>query len=393
MAVDPKQMTTSVEEAESMGAFKAAWRPTRTLPGPAYTDPERFERERERLFWSMWSCVGRVEQVLEADAYFTADVAGQSVILVRGRDDQIRGFYNSCAHRGTKLCDEGAGRAKSGVFVCPYHAWSYDTTGKLVGTPNVHTEEGFDRAEHPLFQVHVDTWNGFLFVNLSEGGPPMTLAEHVATDPTEPWDYERYQVGDLVIGATIEADVKANWKIVVDNYNECLHCPSVHPELVHIVPTYRKGQVTERPDWNGVTIAGTSFTATGTSSLPRLPGITEQDACAYYGAFLMPTLLLNWLSDCVFSMRLTPLAVDRTIVTTDFLFRPETVAAPGFDPSEIVDFVKLVGEQDWEVCERVQTGVGSRGFRSGGVYPFADRLISHFNSYYADLMGETVESI
>jgi glycine betaine catabolism A len=177
--------------------------------------------------------------------------------------------------------------------------------------------------------------------------------------------------------------VAANWKIVVENYHECLHCPTVHPELVKLVPLYRRGEVEEEGQTIGNTMGHglTSFTMSGLSSLPRLPGLTEDDVHIFYGVYVFPNLIVNYHSETVNAVTLYPNGPDRTIVVSEFLFRPETIDAPGFDPSEVVDFRDLVAGQDWVVCELAQRGVRSR-FYEHGVYPRQEKYLHAFNQAY-----------
>jgi Rieske 2Fe-2S family protein len=371
----------------SLSAETQTWTPARTLPNEAYFSPAVFEQEKERIFFADWYCVGREEQVAEAHDFMVADIAGEGIIISRTKDLELRAFYNTCRHRGTKLCDDGPGHAKSGVFKCPYHAWTYTTGGELVGTPNVRAEEGFDKSKYPLWSVAVDSWEGFIFVNLAEN--PRPLEHFIAEDPDEPGQYGRYGMSELRIGATLSYDVAANWKVMNENYNECLHCPSVHPELVDLIPLYRSGRVDEDDESWGVHLSDgvTSLTLTGTSDLPRLPGLSEDDVHCYYGSHIFMSMSLNLTSDCVLAYYYFPRGPEKTHVVQHFLFRPETIADPGFDPSPLVDFDRLVYGQDIEICEREQLGVHSRAYRNGGVYPYADRFVSAFDEYYRERMG------
>ena len=354
------------------------------LLGREYTNPAIFAEERERIFFRSWFCVGREEELPGPNAYLTREVAGESVLLTRDRDGGLHAFYNVCRHRGSVLV-EGlpAGTAK-GAIVCPYHNWAYALDGALVGTPNVREGDGLDRSAYGLRAVCVDTWDGFVFVNLSRE-EPIPLREQLALDPDEPLSYARYRTGELRVGATVVYEVAANWKIVHDNYNECLHCPGVHPELTKIVPLYRKGLVwDERRDDGGVFLAEgfTTFTLSGTSDrLPELPGLSEVDRCTYYGYAVFPNLLVNLLSTGVMSYTLYPRSAGHTTIVSEYLFRPETLTAEGFDPSEMVEFLDLVSRQDWTVCERAQRGNASRGFERG-VYPPQDELLHRFAERY-----------
>ena len=351
------------------------------LPGRDYADPAVFAVERDTIFHRSWFCVGRGEEVPEPGNFLTCDVAGESILVTRTKGGDVRAHFNVCRHRGSVLLEQERGHAKAAI-VCPYHNWAYGLDGKLVGTPNVHDHDGLDRDAYGLRPVRVEVWEGFLFVNLSED--PVPLLEQLAIEPDGPLDYARYDVGALRIGARVEYDVAADWKIIHDNFNECLHCPSVHPELVQLVPMYRRGMVVdlERPDL-GATLADglTTFTMSGTSPLPFLPGLTDLDMRTYWGYSIFPNLMVNLVSTGVMYFLLVQKSVDRTVIRSVYLFRPETIAQDGFDPSDMVDFGDLVSRQDWAVCERAQRGVGSKGFVQG-VYPPQDGLLHLFAERY-----------
>lgn len=362
-----------------------AWPTPRTLVGADYYAPEVFELERERIFHAGWYCVGREEDIASG-RFAVVDVVGESVILVRDREGVLRAFFNACRHRGARLCD-GSGSAGR-TLVCPYHAWSYRLDGALAGTPNVADDESLDRANLGLIGVTLDTWDGFVWITLSETTPPLSdeLARHASDDP---FQWERYGVGELVVGSKRVYEVAANWKLIIENYNECLHCVNVHPELVQMVPLYKSGDVIEpaEPNWNGNRLAPGlhSFTPTGESGLPLLPGLDENDTTAFYGCAHLPNLIVNYHTDCVSTFMISPKAPDRTTVTCHYLFRPETVNSEGFDPSPVVDFRHLLATQDWAVCERTQLGMTSRAFKDGGVLPYNDRYVHAFHERYREL--------
>jgi glycine betaine catabolism A len=345
-----------------------------------YTSPEVFELDRERIFFRHWFYVAREDTLANPGDFTVADVAGESIILVRGKDGALRGFYNVCRHRGSRLCDGGSGQLR-GAIKCPYHAWSYSFDGRLIGTPMVGKDE-IDRESLSLWPVAVDTWAGFVYVNLADD--PAPLHDQLADQEDEPLSFERFRLDELRLAHETVTEVSANWKILVENYNECLHCPTVHPELVAVIPTYRKGLVIEngRSD-GGVAIAngGTSFTRSGHSSLPVTPAMDEQQATSIYAALIFPNMFLDVSGTSTVSTRLEPKSPDRTTVITEYLFRPEVIADPSFDPSEIVEFTELVAHQDYVVCERVQAGVSSRAF-THGVYPEKDALPYAFDRRY-----------
>jgi Rieske 2Fe-2S family protein len=352
----------------------------KTLPGRDYHAAAVFDVERERIFARNWYYAGRDEQLVEPGDFMTVDVAGESVIVLRGKDGGLRGFYNVCRHRGSRLCDEASGRMK-GAVKCPYHAWSYSFEGRLIGTPNVAKDE-VDRDALGLWPVAVETWQGFVFVHLDPD--PVPLATWLGGQQDTPLRFERFDLGDLRTAQITVNEVEANWKILIENYNECLHCPTVHPELVAVVPAFRKGSVfqADRED-GGVGIAGggTSFTRTGQSSLPLLPGLDEHDATSLYGCTVFPNMFIDVTGTGAIATALLPREAGHTSVVTEYLFRPEAIAEPGFDPSEVVEFAELVGHQDYVVCERVQRGVRSRAF-THGVLAEKDALLDGFNARY-----------
>lgn len=365
------------------------WTPRPTLTGSDYSSESVYAEERERIWFGGWICVGRDEEIARPGDFLVRDVVGESVIVTRNHAGELRAFYNVCAHRGTKLLDEPeevCGHVNK-AFKCPYHAWSYDLDGRLVGTPNVHEDEHFDRESYPLHGITAGSYAGFIFVNLSDDPAPLVPSLRYGTESIT--NFERYGLDDLRIGIRLRYEVAANWKIVVENYNECLHCPTVHPELVSIVPLFRFGEVWDeetKDDGNAMIDGATSFTRTGTSDLPPLPGLDPIDHSMYYGTFQYPNLLLNLHPDCAMYYILYPQGPAHTTVISEYLFRPETIESASFKPEPVVELWDLISKQDWIVCERAQTGVSSRAFKTG-VYPRQDRFLFDFNERYRREMG------
>ena len=364
------------------------WEPRPTLASADYASIDVWEQERERIWWGDWICVGRTEDVANPGDYIVRDVAGESIFVTRNLDGELRAFYNVCAHRGTKFLDdvEGTARVRK-AFVCPYHAWAFDLNGRLVGTPNVKEDERFDRAEHPLYDIAVDHYAGFLFLNMARDPRPLIEA---LTDGAESITvFERFKLDELRVGVRLVYEVAANWKIVVENYNECLHCPQIHPELVQVVPLFRFGEVWDeraRDDGNWMVEGATSFTASGRSDLPRFPDLDPGDYRMYFGSYEFPNLMLNLHPDCVMYYIAYPKGPNHTTVVSEFLFRPETIAGPDFKPEPVVELWDTISKQDWAVVERAQTGVSSRAF-TRGVYPRQDRFLYWFNEEWRRAMG------
>ncbi len=378
-----------VSQTTRSAAADATWVPRATLGSADYASPEVLAEERERIWFGDWICVGRSEEVAEPGRYIVRDIAGESIFVTRNLEGRLRAFYNVCSHRGTRFLDEPAeGDRVRRAFKCPYHAWSFDLDGRLIGTPNVHEDECFERDRHPLYDIAVDEYAGFLFVDLTRDEPRPLL--DALTDGAETITaFERYRMDELRIGVRMSYEVEANWKILVENYNECLHCPTIHPELVELVPLFRFGEVWDeesRDDGNRMADGATSFSRSGSSTLPRFPGLDPDDEHMYYGTYQFPNLMLNLHPDSAMYYILYPRGPAHTTVVTEYLFRPETIADPAFDPSAVVELWDLISKQDWAVCQRAQTGVSSRAF-TRGVYPRQDRFLFWFNEQWRARMG------
>jgi glycine betaine catabolism A len=361
----------------------------RTLAGHYYRDPDVFRVEVDRVFSTTWFCVGRGEAVGSPRSYLAAEVADQPVVVLRDGEGVLRAFHNVCRHRGSLLLDPGCGPLR-GAIKCPYHAWTYGLDGRLLGTPHVRREQ-IKREELGLIPVRVTEWQGCLFVNLSGDAAP--LRAWLDEQDDKPRMFEKWDLAGLRVARTTSYEVAANWKIVIENYEECLHCPGVHPELVKLIPAYRTGASYQDRDDYGVSLASgaRALTASGTTRLPALPGLSAEEASCYYGAYIFPNAWIDVAGPYAALTTVIPRAADRSTLITDYLFAPETMAAEGFDPSDLIDFNELVLGQDNAICERVQRGITSRAFRHG-VYPDKDSGPHHFDQLYTSILGATLVS-
>jgi Rieske 2Fe-2S family protein len=340
-----------------------------TLPGRYYYDPTLYEQEQERIFSRMWVCAGRVDAIAEPGAYQVVTVGRESIILVRDREGKLHAFYNVCRHRGARLCTEAEGYLK-GSIQCRYHAWTYGLDGRLIGAPNVLSDTQFDRIAYGLLPVALEIWEGLIWLNLADDPPP--IFPQVSAPVIERFgDYEpftRYGMGQLRAGKTILYDVRANWKLILENFMECYHCGPMHPELCALLPGFKSGKIYVGGEAATLADGIEAFTITGKASRPLLRGLRPEDERSYYGIVVMPNVLLNLLPDHVVVHWLTPEGPDRTRITCAWLFDAEVAARPDFDPMDAVAIFDLVNRQDWEVCELAQLGMTSRAFKDGGIY-------------------------
>src|SRR5437867_4083972 len=291
-----------------------------TLPGRFYHDPAIWELEQARLFSRRWVCVGRADQLPVPGDYRTVTVGPESIIVVRGEDDGLRAFLNVCRHRGARLCPSEPGRARA--LRCRYHAWTYGLDGTLVGAPGVQDVAGFDRRGFGLIPVALETWEGLVWVSLAEAPPPLRdqLVPQLVTRFGDAEQLRAYRIGELRVARTIEYEVRANWKLVVENFMECYHCAPMHPELVRWLPAFRSG-VTQEPGL-GTRLAEDAEALTLSGRAPASPfaGLPAGHERHYFGMVLRPNVFLNLLPDHVIIHTLSPLGPERSRVVCDWLF-------------------------------------------------------------------------
>lgn len=342
---------------------------SRTLPGELYTRDDVLQLERDRIFARMWNCVGRAGHIAQPGDYIVRSVAGESIIVLRDSRGTLRAWFNVCRHRGTQLCTQAQGRL-SETIQCPYHAWTYSTDGRLIGAPHMQGAADFDRADYGLMPAALAEWEGFLFVNIAEEPEPFEqfFAPMLGR-------LARFHLSRLAVGHHVTYDVRANWKLVFQNYSECLHCPTIHPELSAVLP-YQSGanDLIDGPFLGGymeITAPNESATLSG-RACGRLLGpdvIQDGQRRAYYYT-LMPNLLLSLHPDYVNYYLVHPVAADRTVVESEWLFHADTLAdADRAGIGDAIAFWDVTNRQDWDIIERSQQGVSSRRYVPGPYSP------------------------
>lgn len=338
-----------------------------TLPGRYYTSPEIFRLESEKIFGKRWLSAGLSAQLPESGSYFVANVEGESLIVLRDTDGRARGFYNVCRHRGTRLCATSAGRLNKSIR-CPYHGWSYSLAGELIGTPNLRESAHFKRADFPLKTVAIQEWEGMLWINLDSTARPFAEAFAPLLKKFAAWHPAELQpVHEQIY------EVRANWKLILQNYSECYHCPTLHPLLNKLTP-YRNSEndLLEGPFLGGpMHLARTegSMTMSGRRCAAPLPGLSGSALGSVYYYVIFPNTLLSLHPDYVLIHRLQRMAVDHTRISCQWLFHPAAISQPDFDPAGAIEFWNMTNLQDWQVCELSQLGVASRAYTPG---PYAD---------------------
>jgi Rieske 2Fe-2S family protein len=365
-----------------------------SIPARYYYDPRHYERELEVFWYGMWVMAGREEEVSEPRDYKVVRIGTQSLVLVRDLDGRLRAFHNTCRHRGSILCTEEQGRLPGRSLVCPYHTWTYSLDGQLVGTPRQMESAGFDRAAYPLFKVAVDTWGGFVFVNLA-GERAAPLGAALGDIPER---FRNYGFADLRIGKRIVLDVRANWKLLFENFSECFHCPPVHPELCEIATLFwDAGAWDLRRDASGNPIpsvrprykpGAATLTMDGTARIPPFKGLTaEERTNLYQSQIFRPNLFLNVHPDYVNSHQMLPTGPESVRMIYDWLFEPESLQRPEFDLDHYVALWDLTNRQDARNCEWQQEGLHARPMAHGNFVP-QEHGCHQFNQWVLETLGE-----
>nr|WP_236743755.1 aromatic ring-hydroxylating dioxygenase subunit alpha [Mycobacteroides abscessus] len=367
---------------------------TRTLPGEYYCATSIFDDEQVRIFESMWFCAVRSAELAGAGAFRTLQVGKESVLVVRGRDGQLRAFLNVCRHRGSMLCTEDSGTVKRHLR-CPYHAWTYALDGRLVAAPNIaaledETGASIDRAQYGLAEVSLREWLGYAWVCLA-ADPPLFETDVIGAVTERLGDATaigHYGIAELAVGRRVVYDVAANWKLIVENFMECYHCATIHPELTEVLPEFADGLAAQYFVGHGAEF-GTDvqgFTIDGSPGLTPITGVSEEQDRRYYAITVRPNVFINLVPDHVIFHRMYPIASDRTVVECDWLYMPDVIEQ-GHDIERSVELFHRVNQQDFEACERTQPAMASRAYRRGGVLVPSEHHIGEFHQWALGMLG------
>jgi Rieske 2Fe-2S family protein len=385
--------------------LEAALRPfgtSRMLPRAAYVDPAVFEWERRHFFLGGWVCAGWGAELARPGAQRAVSIVGVGVLLVRGRDGVLRAFANTCRHRGHELLPCGGRAVVRALVLCPYHGWSYGLDGSLRRAPGYDdaADPGFDRAAAGLLPLRVEEWHGLAFVDVSGEAGPFSSHVEGLEEVVGPYELEKLRVGERR-----EYVVASNWKILVENYEECYHCAHIHPEFCNASPP-DSGADRSHPDvgawaggWMDLREGVATMSLDGRSPVPPLRGLDawRRRIVDYIAVF--PNLLLSLHPDFVMTHLLTPFDVARTRVECAWSFSPEAFEQPGFDPGFAVGLWDLTNGQDWRACESVQRGLAYDGAVPGplsaqeaGVYQFVTMVARGYLGRPVTPAPETAEA-
>jgi phenylpropionate dioxygenase-like ring-hydroxylating dioxygenase large terminal subunit len=384
------QIPQSLEEIQR-GILELAELPlsqATTLPAQAYTSEEFFEWEVQNVLRNEWQCIAHVSQIPEPGDFLNLDLLGEPLIAVHGKDGEIRVMSRVCPHRSMDIMPAGFGydghtlaEAKAGkpdcghtrLFLCPYHAWTFELNGQLKACPEMHLADDFQRDAFFLKPFRSEIWNGFLFVNLSGDAAPLAadLAEMNA-------EVAAFDMADMKLVIALEWDCPFNWKVLVENFMESYHHLGIHHRTLqpmmparntwteHERRRYVRAHLPYKPsvreEWRAFAEAG-DFS----SKLPPLPGLSGEQTNEWALYLIHPTFLLATAPDRVIWYRLQPLGPDRLKLITTTLVAKETASRENFEQlrESAVEMNTAFHLEDMEVCTAVQRGLYSSGWRQG----------------------------
>ena len=366
-------------------AIERAW----TLPATLYTDPSVFESEKQKIFSRTWQVVGHAGQVTYAGNYFTTSVAGEPLLVVRGADGRLRGFYNVCRHRAGPPA-EGCGSRK--LFRCGYHGWTYNLDGSLISATEIEGVEGFCPEDFALVPVRTEEWFNLVFVNLDPQAAP--LLDSLGELPAQA---ARFPFASMKLFERHSYDMKCNWKTYVDNYLEGYHLPTVHPGLnreldynAYVVePHTLEGPSEARSGQNDVRVSGyvRQFSPIrgaqpGDATPRRYPEAREDLTTDYFWIF--PNWMLNCYPDNVSLNIVLPVEPERTLAIFEWYLPEKDHATPAAEAS--VEFSDQIQIEDVAICEAVQKNLHSRSYSRGRYSVKQEKGVHAFHRMYADMM-------
>jgi glycine betaine catabolism A len=370
----------------------------RSLPRDYYVSQETFELEYSRIFARQWILAGHACQIPEPGDFFTIDIAGENILIVRGAEDELRGFFNVCRHRGSRVCDAAKGRLKR--FVCPYHAWTYSIDGRLEAAPTIPDGEYIDYAEHGLVSVRVASWRGFIFVHLGEDEPSSIDEAFAQMGDGLP----KIEPDGLQLVREVVHDVRANWKLVAENNLECYHCPFCHDVLCGAmdesafkadIATGARYAVQDRNFVGGsgpgipIRDGAASLTRSGEFACTRLLGpMTRADAGHSAGFHIAPVFgAALFYPDYVVMQTNFPQTAGLTKQKIQWFVNAAAVEGRDYEVRDVIEVLDTTAREDVEIIERNARGASSRAYRPGPLSKAAEPINHLMLSMYLQWMG------
>ncbi len=386
-------------------------RPGHTLPRAMYSDPEIYEFDLDAVHESCWIMAGFEAEVPEPGSTLAFTVGRSPVVVVRTREGRLRGFFNSCRHRGAQICPTGTARRPR--LVCPYHQWSYDLNGNLLHAARM--QPSFDPAEHSLRPIHVETVAGSIYVCLADDPQPFQPFREHFEPLLAPHDLMNAKL--VATGTLVE---QANWKLVMENARECYHCAAKHPELTHTFPVDRRhltedeqGRIAadfrdrmaqrglgtgpvEGEWWQASRFAlnegCVSLSMDGAPVVAKPLGQLGDGDVGSLRWAIEPHSFCHAVGDHVFMFSAMPTGPQQTVVTSKWLVHKDAVEGVDYHPDKLMELWTRTNDQDRQLAENNQLGVNSRGYVPGPYSEQAESLVLRFTDWYCNQARSYIET-
>ena len=396
--------TTNLEDL--VERYKSGW----SLEQPFYTNPQIFDFEWEHIWKKYWLFAGTTAEIPKAGDYFTYTAHKDSIIIIRGNNEEVYAHYNTCKHRGSLICLEEKGNAPK--LICPYHQWVYDKDGSLVKARLM--PDDFDTSSYGLHPVHVQVANGLIFISLAENPPDFSKVLKDYSPFLNP-----YKIDQAKVAYKKRYELRTNWKLVAENFRECYHCGSAHPEYCNaVIGANLRESVEEvlterRIEWQGKGLAINNIDFKNDSfhfavRYPLRPGILSYSLdgkavavpmgdhkdfdAGVLGLVVYPNFWMDAVSDYMWTMRLTAVSPSRTVIDLTWLVDSTAVEGVDYTPERLTDFWRITGEQDWALCENNFRGVESSHYQPGPYAP-VELDVANFVDWYIERMRKGISGI
>jgi glycine betaine catabolism A len=408
---------------EPISALLQKDRKGHTLPRELYVSEEAFQFDTQVMLKSVWLYACTVAHVKNPGDYFVFELAKNSIIIVRGRDMQVRAFWNSCRHRGSKICLDQKGRAAR--LMCPYHQWTYGLDGKLLAARSM--AEDFDKADQGLNPVALENVGGLIFICMADNPPPIDRVKADISDQIAAYDLENLKVA--VQDDYIE---DANWKLVMENNRECYHCDAGHPELISVLGTYGFGKglpedgeadivddssydalvATKREEWKKLGIdrdliefpdgwwhrvarlalanGAVTQSIDGKLACKKLIEPFKEPETSSLSVWTQPNSWHHFCCDHVVTFSLTPIGPDKTLLRTSWLVHADAVEGVDYDPDHLAALWRATNTQDGHFSMINHQGIASDGYQQGP-YAVEEKLVEDFKDFYVDRAKAALE--
>jgi glycine betaine catabolism A len=385
-----------------------------TLPRELYVSEEAFNFDSEVMLKSVWLYACTVAHVKNPGDYFVFELASNSIIIVRGRDNEVRAFWNSCRHRGSKICLEQSGRTPR--LTCPYHQWTYGLDGKLLAARSM--AEDFNKGDHGLSHVALENVGGLIFICMSDNPPSI---ERVKADISE--QIAIYNLENLKVAVQDDLIEDANWKLVMENNRECYHCDVGHPELISVLGTYGFGKglpedgasdvvddsayddlvAAKRDEWKALGIdydliefpdgwwhrvarlalanGAVTQSIDGKLACKKLIGPFKGPETSSLSVWTQPNSWHHFCCDHVVTFSLTPLSSGKTLLRTSWLVHQDAVEGVDYDPDNLAALWRTTNQQDGYFSMLNHQGISNEGYRQGP-YAVEEKLVEDFKDFY-----------